>query len=105
NRHQRRDKGFGPALGPEAAVRAVRAFERVGYKVLPGSSDWEFAPEDRDIQLQVLAGWAQAAIELAELPPAAIASWLTRRRDLVMGGRARMRVGHVDFLATPTPMR
>jgi hypothetical protein len=105
NRHQRRDKGFGPALGPEAAVRAVRAFERVGYKVLPGASDWDFAPEDRDIQLQVLAGWAQAAVELSELPPAAIAAWLARRRELVMGGRASMRVGHVDFFATPMATR
>ena len=105
NRHQRRDKGFGPALGPEAARLAVRAFERVGYKFVPGSSDWVFAPQDREIQLQVLAGWAEAAVELAELPAAAIATWLARRRELVMAGRAGMRVGHVDFFAAPMATR
>jgi len=102
NRHQRRDKGFGPALGPEAGLFAVRNFERVGYAVVTGASDWEFAPQDREIQLEVLAGWAAAATELGELPSAAIAAWLARRRKLVAGPGATMRVGHVDFFATPT---
>jgi len=102
NRHQRRDKGFGPALGPEAGLRAVRAFERVGYAVVTGSSDWEFAPQDQAIQLEVLTGWAGAAGELGDLPQGAIDAWLARRRDLVAAGRSSMRVGHVDFFATAT---
>jgi SAM-dependent methyltransferase len=105
NRHQRRNKGFGPALGPEAALRAVRAFERVGYKILPGASDWQFGPQDRAIQLAVLAGWAEAATELGDLPPAAVTAWLDRRRALLADGRAGMRIGHVDFFATPTATR
>jgi len=102
NRHQRRDKGFGSALGPEAGLRAVRAFERVGYTVASGSSDWQFAPDDRTIQLDVLAGWATAAGELGDLPQAAIDSWLARRRALVAAGCSSMRVGHVDVFATAT---
>jgi hypothetical protein len=105
NRHQRSDKGFGPALGPEAGLRAVKSFERVGYKVLPGSSDWEIGPQDHEIQLQVLAGWANAVTELGDLPIAAIAAWLARRRELVTAGRSSMRVGHVDFFATPIAAR
>jgi hypothetical protein len=105
NRHQRSDKGFGPALGPEAGLRAVKAFERVGYKVLPGSSDWDFGPEDPEIQLQVLGGWADAVTELGDLPRAPTAAWLQRRGDLVTAGRSSMRVGHVDFFATPSAMR
>jgi SAM-dependent methyltransferase len=105
NRHQRRDKGFGPALGPEAGLRAVRSFERVGYSIVTGSSDWVFEPEDRDIQLEVLAGWAAAAVELEDLPSNTIASWLARRRAHVAAGRSRMRVGHVDFFAAPTATR
>jgi hypothetical protein len=105
NRHQRRDKGFGPALGPEAGLRAVRAFERVGYAMVTGSSDWVFEPHDRDIQLEVLAGWAGAATALGELPVGAIAAWLARRRKCVAAGQSTIRVGHVDFFATPTPIR
>src|SRR5262245_45478425 len=102
NRHQRRDKGFGAALGPEAGLRAVRSFERVGYTVASGSSDWQFAPDDRTIQLDVLAGWATAAGELGDLPQAAIDSWLARRRARVAAGWSRMRVGQVDGLGTAT---
>ena len=105
NRHQRRDKGFGPALGPEAGVAAVRSFERVGYHVLPGASDWRFGPQDRDIQLQVLAGWVAAARELGELPAAALAAWHARRCEWVALGRSSMRIGHVDLFAAPIATR
>jgi hypothetical protein len=105
NRHQRRDKGFGPALGPEAAVQAMQSFERVGYRVTSGASDWVFEPQDREIQLQVLGGWALAANELGDLPGAAVAAWLSRRGDLVAQGRSQMRVGHADLFATPMATR
>jgi hypothetical protein len=105
NRHQRGDKGFGPALGPEAGLRAVKSFEQVGYKVLPGSSDWDFGPDDREIQSQVVMGWANAADELDDLPAPSVAAWLERRRAVIAAGRSRLRVGHLDFFATPTAMR
>ena len=100
NRHQRGDKGFGLALGPAAAAAAITQFERVGYAVVHGGADWTFAAHDRQIQNEVLSGWAMAALELGELPPQ-IVDWLTRRRELVAAGVATMRVGHVDFFAQP----
>lgn len=100
NRHQHTDKGFGPALGPEAAEVAVRAFERVGYVVLQGWSDWIFGGDDQEIQAEILAGWAGAAQELGDLSRDQIATWLARRRQHVGGGRSTMRIGHVDLFAT-----
>ena len=99
NRHQRRNKGFGPALGPTAATEAVARFEQVGYAVVSGPSDWVFGSGEREIQTEVLSGWASAARELDELSLPDLVDWLARRRDLVAAGRATMRVGHVDLFA------
>jgi hypothetical protein len=105
NRHQRTDKGFGPALGPSAAQAAIEAFERVGYTVLHGSADWEFGPTDREIQIEVLSGWAGAAREIGDPSLSEIVDWLERRRGLIAAGRSSLRIGHVDLLACPAGMR
>ncbi len=101
NRHQRRDKGFGPALGPAAAAQAIEKLEQVGYSVVQGGSDWMLGPDDGAIQNEILAGFAGAARELDELPAEPIMAWFARRRELVTDRRARMLVGHVDFFASP----
>jgi hypothetical protein len=105
NRHQRRDKGFGPALGPQAAALAVARFEGVGYGVVQGRSDWIFRPQDGAIQESILAGWATAAGELGDVPLDRIAAWFTHRRELVADGRAGLQVGHIDLFATPMGRR
>ena len=105
NRHQRTDKGFGPALGPSAAQAAIAAFERVGYVVTYGFSDWEFEPQDRDIQTEILSGWAAAAHEIRDPPAQEIIDWLKRRREVIAAGHSSIRVGHVDLLARPTATR
>jgi SAM-dependent methyltransferase len=105
NMHQRGNKGFGPALGPTAAATAVKRFEAIGYSVLHDTADWEFGPQDRDMQNELLAGWAGAAREIDASLLSEILGWLTRRRDLVAAGRSSMRVGHVDVFARPTAMR
>jgi hypothetical protein len=105
NQHQRRDKGFGPALGPEAAATAPSRFEAIGYQVVQGSSDWVFGPRDVEIQTEVLTGWAAAAREMGELAIGDIISWLARRRDHLAAGRSAMRVGHADFFAAPIATR
>ena len=105
NRHQLSDKGFGPALGPSAASFAIKRFQRVGYTVTSGRSDWEFGPSDRDMQLQLLAGWAEAAQAAGLVSLKRLRAWLTLRRDLVMAGRSTMRVGHLDFFAQPITTR
>jgi hypothetical protein len=105
NRHQHGDKGFGPALGPRAAAQAITSFERVGYSVVQGRSDWQLAPDDHSIQLEMLGGFAAAAQDLDDLPVARIAAWLSRRNDLVTRGRSSLRIGHVDFFASPTGAR
>jgi hypothetical protein len=105
NRHQRKDKGFGPALGPSAAQAAIAAFERVGYTVTHGLADWEFGSADREIQTEILSGWATAAREIGDPPRDAIIDWLKKRREMIAAGHSSIRVGHVDLLARPSGTR
>jgi SAM-dependent methyltransferase len=105
NAHQHRDKGFGAALGPMAARTAIARFEAVGYSVIHGEADWAFGPDDREIQTEILSGWASASRETGNLSLADIVGWLTRRRDAVTAGRSSIRVGHVDLFAWPTGVR
>lgn len=105
NRHQHGNKGFGPALGPDAVASAKTIAKRVGYSFVEGSSDWRFGAADRAIQREVLRGFADAVGELRELSAARIADWLARRLELVAGGASSMCVGHVDFFAMPMPIR
>ena len=105
NRHQMRDKGFGPALGPSAAKAAVAAFERVGYTVTQGLADWNFGISDQEIQTQILVGWATAAREIAGMKTPEILDWLKRRREWIAAGQSSMRIGHIDIFARPSGAR
>jgi len=105
NTHQRTDKGFGAALGPKSAAEAIAQFARIGYFVDRQPADWVFAPHDREIQNELLAGLAGAARAIGAPELDDIVGWLTRRRDLVAAGRSSMRIGHIDLFARPTEMR
>lgn len=105
NAHQRTDKGFGPALGPSAAAAAISRFEAVGYQVIQGHSDWRIGTADRQMQRELLSGWAQAAKEIGGLPHHDIDDWLARRNEKIDMGASTMQIGHVDFLATPMAIR
>jgi hypothetical protein len=102
NRHQRRDKGFGPALGPTAGEDAIAGFKILGYAVDSGKADWALGYEDGEIQNELLAGWAAAAQEAGDLNLADIQAWLGRRLRHIASRRSRIRVGHVDFFARPS---
>lgn len=101
NVHQLGDKGFGPALGPRAAEFAMRMFRTFGYAVVQDRSDWVAGPGDHNFQLELLAGWRQAAEEIGEIPREVLASWFTRRCEAVKAGQLTLTVGHVDFFAQP----
>jgi hypothetical protein len=101
NLHQRTDKGFGPALGPDATEVAARAFEAVGYRVQRARSDWMLPPEMRELQRQLIDGWAHAAVEIAPARESTINAWRNRRLAHVAAGRSQITVGHEDLAAWP----
>jgi hypothetical protein len=100
NRHQRaNDHGFGAAAGPEAVECAARCFEAVGYHVRREASDWVLPPGARELQRQLIEGWAGAALEIAPDQAILVESWLTRRLAHVEAHRSRISVCHEDLAA------
>ena len=99
NAHQRRDKGFGPALGPNAASRAADALAAAGYTVHAGQSDWVLTPDTAALQAALIEGWARAAAECAPGDADAIRRWEARRLIHAARGVSTLVVGHVDLAA------
>jgi SAM-dependent methyltransferase len=95
NRHQRRDKGLGPALGPAAAPALARAFERRGYAVRMAASPWRLGPAQAPLQAAFVEGVAAAAAETG------LASGGWRQARLAASATSACTVGHVDLLALP----
>lgn len=116
NQHQRRDKGLGAALGPEAAPLLAAGLAAHGLRVTTRPSDWQLAagqPLSLALGRELMAGWRQAALEWAQereqkqeqegVPAAAarIEAWHMRRQTALSEARLGLRVGHVDVLALP----
>lgn len=99
NRHQRTDKGFGRALGPDAAPALATLLERLGYRVALRPSPWRLGSEQAEMQAALLAGWVEAARQLDPEPGAWLESWSADRRRLIERRESRLRVGHWDLFA------
>jgi hypothetical protein len=96
NAHQKTDKGFGPALGPDAATRAVSLLSDAGYTTRQERTDWKLTGDMRALQRELVTGWARAASEMAPERSDAITGWHSRRMAHIDAGRSRIVVGHVD---------
>jgi hypothetical protein len=99
NQHQRTDKGFGPALGPDASACAERCFDALGYRVQRARSDWVLPPGTEALQRPLIDGWAQAATGIAPSEAALVEAWRVRRQAHVDAGRSHIIVGHEDLVA------
>jgi hypothetical protein len=99
NEHQKRDKGFGPALGPDAAERSIAMLSAAGYTTRHEQSDWKLRPDAKDLQRELVLGWANAATEIDASSARAISGWQSRRLAHIDAGRSRIVVGHTDVAA------
>ena len=61
NAHQKHDKGFGPAAGPDAADTLSEAFSAAGYSVEEGDSAWRLEADEAALIADLAAGFADAA--------------------------------------------
>jgi hypothetical protein len=89
--HQRGDKGFGPALGPDAASYLARALHAEGYRVETAPSPWKIGAGAMAGML--VDGIAGAAVE-AGVSAEIAARWASNRRTA-----DNCEIGHVDLFA------
>ncbi len=105
NSHQRRDKGFGPALGPDSGPTAESVFRDHGFHTWLSPSPWRLGPEKAALQQALLEGWVNAAVEQAPDRRQELHRWATHRRQEITTGRVSLQVGHLDLLALPPESR
>jgi len=100
---QRRDKGFGPALGGAAAAHALRALRACGYAVAQAQSDWLVdgarGGTDGAMLRAMVEGVGGAAVAQAPSMATAMQAWQARR--LAQLATLKLRVGHVDLVGWP----
>ena len=98
--HQRRDKGFGPALGGAAVAEAGALLTQAGYRVTQGPSDWcvdgAYGQPGPAMLRAMVQGMGTAAAEQAPAEAAAVQAWQARR--WAQCDATRLRVGHADLL-------
>ncbi|WP_306144384.1 class I SAM-dependent methyltransferase [Roseibium sp. MMSF_3412] len=100
NHDQLSDKGFGKALGPGAAARAIDLFRSAGYQVVQGPSDWEIGPSDTGFLAEFLSGWSSVGVKYGASGEQ-VEAWRSGHLDQAGAGRFRCTVGHIDFAAFP----
>jgi hypothetical protein len=103
-RHQARDKGFGPALGPRAAAYLADRLAREGYDMASARSDWRIGHAHRDMLLAMIDETAAVACEHDRVEAARHAEWAEKRRAQTQCGLS-LTIGHLDLLARPADVR
>ena len=112
NAHQRRDKGLGAALGPDAAPALAACLEKRGFQVHLAPSPWRLRlaePAQAALARALIDGWRDAACAQAPDASARIAAWHARRIAACGSdggpergsGGSTLEVGHIDLFATP----
>ncbi|MEM8775452.1 MAG: class I SAM-dependent methyltransferase [Pseudomonadota bacterium] len=96
NSHQCTDKGFGSALGPDAAEHSAKIFSDAGFDVETASSPWHVGPSSKTLHVELIDGIAQAA---SEAGAQTAKDWRNARRENAQNSNCV--VGHVDLLANP----
>jgi SAM-dependent methyltransferase len=102
NRHQRRDKGFGPALGPGGAEALRTRLEDFGFSTYVAESPWVLGAAGQDLlATHFIRGLAEACHEEGSLRAAEIDQWEEWRLGSTPG---TIRVGHLDLLGYPADL-
>ena len=99
NADQRRDKGFGPALGPDATDFLKTQFHSTKFQCLSAKSPWLLGSADYLLTESLINGISDVAIQTDGLTNSDIQDWKTFRIKNVRTGTCYL--GHTDILVLP----
>jgi SAM-dependent methyltransferase len=97
--HQRSDKGFGRALGPDAAPYLADLLVARGCKVALEQTDWYLGADDGPLLRATIEGIVGVAREAAQ--DSCLEHWVRLRHQQMAADDLRLTVGHLDLLALP----
>ena len=102
NTDQSRDKGFGPALGPDATDFLKTQFDSTKFQCLSAKSPWLLGSADYLLTESLINGISDVAIQTDELTNSDIQDWKTFRIKNVRTGTCYL--GHTDILVLPNSL-
>lgn len=91
----RRDKGFGPALGVDAAPVLAESLAKAGYRVASAASPWRLGAGDEPLIGALADGVADTVVGHLD-DTATVDAWRLSRRQATA-----VAIGHVDVLGLP----
>ena len=94
--HQRTDKGFGIAAGPNATQVLRLELEKHGYAVETARSPWRLDHQNRPLIAALANGIAGAAAETGRVDPQMIDAWRDARAIA-----SSCEIGHADLFGVP----
>ena len=102
NTDQRRDKGFGPALGPDATDFLKTQFHSSKFQCLSAKSPWLLGSADYLLTESLINGISGVAIQTDGLTNSDIQDWKTFRIENVRTGFCYL--GHTDIVVLPNSL-
>jgi glycosyltransferase involved in cell wall biosynthesis/SAM-dependent methyltransferase len=99
NLDQKRDKGLGPALGPDSTCCLQTELEKRGFTVVTADSPWLLGPEHSALLSALITGISAAVSYGYGLAAADLQQWRSFR--LAHAATGSCCVGHTDILALP----
>ena len=102
NADQRRDKGFGPALGPDATDFLKTQFHSTKFQCLSAKSPWLLGSADYLLAESLINGISDVAIQTDGLTNSDIQDWKTYRIKNIRTGTCYL--GHTDILVLPSSL-
>ena len=99
NTDQRRDKGFGPALGPDASDFLQSQFNVMEFQCLSANSPWLLDSGDYLLTESLINGISKVALQTDGLTNSDVLSWKAFRIKNIRTGSCFL--GHTDILVLP----